>query len=134
MATTTAAFTLTSTDLITDSISLSTTATLTKAGTAVGLDQTSGIARKFYAAATTNGTLIAEADFSDTAKAHKVYVKNTSSTDTEYALLSIGSGNVALGRLYAGDWCFLPYDGTQDIDITTSDTNMTIEYMVVNEE
>ena len=134
MATTTAAITLSSTDLTGDALSLSTTATLTKAGLAEGLDQTTGVARKYYATATTNGKLIGEGDFSDTAKAHKVYIKNTSTSDAEYVHISLGSSNTAVGRLYGGDWCFLPYDGTNDIDVTTSDNKMTVEYMVIYEE
>ena len=46
MATTTATLTLSSADLTGDALSLSTTATLTKAGTVTGLSQTTGIARK----------------------------------------------------------------------------------------
>ena len=46
MATTTATLTLSSADLTGDALSLSTTATLTKAGTTTGMDQTSGVGRK----------------------------------------------------------------------------------------
>ena len=46
MATTTATLTLSSADLTGDALSLSTTATLTKAGTVTGLNQTTGVARK----------------------------------------------------------------------------------------
>lgn len=132
MATTTATLTLSSSDLTGDSLALSTTATLTKAGVLTGLDQTSGVARKFYASVTTNGTLLAATDYTAD-KAHKLYVKNVSSTASEYVKISIGSSNVALGRLYAGDWALLPYDGANDIDITTSAVNMTLEYMVISE-
>ena len=122
MATTTATLTLSSSDLTGDSLALSTTATLTKAGVLTGLDQTTGVARKFYASATTNGTLLAAAGYTAD-KAHKIYIKNTSSTAAEFIKITIGSSNVAL----------LPWDGANDIDIDTSATNMTIEYMVVFE-
>ena len=46
MATTTATLTLSSADLTGDALSLSTTTTLTKAGTLTGLDQTTGVGRK----------------------------------------------------------------------------------------
>lgn len=132
MATTTATLTLSSADLTGDSLSLSTTATLTKAGVLTGLDQTTGVARKFYAAAQTATTLIAAGDYTAD-KAHKVYIKNTSTTASEFVTIEVGATNLSLGRLYAGDWCLLPYDGNNDIDIDTSAVNMTVEYMVIYE-
>ena len=132
MATTTATLTLSSADLTGDALSLSATATLAKAGLTDGLDQTTGVARKAYATTQTNATLLDAADFTDD-KAHKVYIKNTSSTASEFVKVTLGSTNVALGRLYAGDWALLPWDGAQDIDIDTSAANMTVEYMVIYE-
>ncbi len=132
MATTTATITLSSSDLTGDALSLSTTATLTKAGVTTGLDQTTGVARKFFASAQTAFNLIAAADFSDD-KAHKVYIKNPSTTASEFITIEIGGSNVTLGRLYAGDWTLLPYDGNNDIDIDTSAVNMTVEYLVIYE-
>ena len=79
MATTTATITLSSSDLTGDALSLSTTATLTKAGVTTGLDQTTGVARKFYATQQSNEGLILAADYTDD-KAHKVYIKNTSTS------------------------------------------------------
>jgi len=134
MATTTATLTLSSSDLTGDSLALSTTATLTKAGVLTGLDQTTGVARKFYAAEQTDTKLIDKADFTD-AKAHKVYIKNISATASESVMIQLNDGvaTVELGLLYAGDWCFLPYDGTADIEIDTSAVNMTVEYLVIYE-
>lgn len=132
MATTTATLTLSSADLTGDALSLSTTATLTKAGVTTGLDQTTGVARKFFSTAQTAYNLIAAADYS-VDKAHKVYIKNTSTTAAEYVTVELGSTNVSLGRLYAGDWAMLPWDGNNDIDIDTSAVNMTVEYMVIFE-
>jgi hypothetical protein len=132
MATTTATITLSSADLTGDALSLSTTATLTKGGTLTGLDQTTGVARKFYASAQANTTLIAAADYT-AGRAHKVYIKNTSTTASEYVKVELGSSNLSLGFLYAGDWMFIPYDGENDIDIDTSDVNMTVEYLVIYE-
>lgn len=132
MATTTASITLSSSDLTGDALSLSSTATLTKAGGATGLDQTTGVARKFFATAQANTTLIAAADYT-ASKAHKVYIKNTSTSNSEYIKVEIGGSNTSLGRLYGGDWLFMPYDGENDIDIDTSDVNMTVEYLVIYE-
>lgn len=132
MATTTASVTISSGDLTGDSLSLSSTATLTKAGVATGLDQTTGVARKFFATAQTAYNLIAAADYTAD-KAHKVYIKNTSTSNAEYITVEVGAANVSLGRLYGGDWMFIPYDGNSDIDIDTSDVNMTVEYLVIYE-
>ena len=130
MATTTATITLSSADLTGDALALSTTATLTKAGTLTGLDQTTGVGRK---TTTSNSqyTLVNKADYSDD-KAHNVYIKNTSAVATENAVITIESQ--LLGRLYAGDWCLLPYNGDQDIKITPSvSTAFTIEFAVIYE-
>jgi|TARA_R100000479_G_C6387232_1_gene203503 hypothetical protein len=135
MATTTATLTLSSGDLTGDALSLSTTTQLTKAGSATGLDQTTGVARKFFASTQSNTALIAAADYTDD-KAHKVYIKNISSTASEYITVKIGATEV--GRLYAGDFLFMPWSadttGTAaDIDIDTSAVNMTVEYIVIYE-
>jgi hypothetical protein len=132
MATTTATLTLSSADLTGDALSLSTTATLTKDSSATGLDQTTGVARKFFAAQQTAYNLIAAADYT-VDKAHKVYIKNTSTSNSEYVTIEVGGTNVSLGRLYGGDWAFFPFDGNNDIDIDTSDVNMTVEYLVIYE-
>ena len=130
MATTTASLTLSSGDLTGDALSLSTSTQLTKAGTVTGLDQTTGVARKTFTT-TSIQTLIAKGDFSDD-KAHKVYVRNTSTTATENLIITIESQ--LLGRLYAGDFMFIPFNGDQDIKITPSvATAMTIEFLVIYE-
>ena len=135
MATTTATLTLSSGDLTGDALSLSTTTQLTKAGSATGLDQTTGVARKFFASTQSNTALIAAADYTDD-KAHKVYIKNISSTASEYITVKIGATEV--GRLYAGDFLFIPWSAdttstAADIDIDTSAVNMTVEYIVIYE-
>ena len=133
MATTTAQLTLSSADLTGDVLNLSVTATLTNAGTTTGISQTTGVARKIYYSAQTATLLFAAASYSDNT-AHKVYVRNLSTTPSEYINLELGSGNLPLGRLYAGDWAFFPWDGTNDIDIDTSASNMTIEYALLFED
>jgi hypothetical protein len=130
MATTTATLTLSSSDLTGDALSLSTTATLTKAGTLTGLDQFTGVARKTFAT-TSIQTLVAKGDYADD-KAHKVYIKNTSSVATENIIVTVESQ--LLGRLYAGDWALLPFNGDQDIKITPSvSSDMVVEYAVIYE-
>ena len=74
MATTTATLTVSSSDLTSNALSLSVTNTLYKAGTTIGLDQTTGINKKVYAAAQTNATLISAGDFDDNT-ANAVFIK-----------------------------------------------------------
>lgn len=130
MATTTATITLSSGDLTGDALALSSTSTLTKAGTLTGLDQTTGVGRK-TTSSNAQYTLVDKADYTAD-RAHKVYIKNTSAVATENAVVTI-EGQL-LGRLYAGDWCLLPFNGDQDIKITPSvSTAFTIEFAVIYE-
>ena len=133
MATTTATLTLSSADLTGDALSLSTTSTLTEAGNNTGLSQTTGLTRKTYTSAVTTQEAILDASLYTDDEAHKVYVKNLSTTAAEFVTIFIGATEV--GRLYAGDFMFIPWSAdttvtAADIDITTSAPNMTIEYMV----
>tara|TARA_R100001509_G_scaffold1146_1_gene1117 strand:- start:2704 stop:3105 length:402 start_codon:yes stop_codon:yes gene_type:complete len=128
MATTTATIIINSTDLTNDEISLTTTATLTNAGGSTGIIDTSGVARKTVAGAHGQYTLFDGSDYTAD-KAHKVYLKNTSTTAAEYFLITINSEDV--GRLYAGDWAFFPWsahDADNDIKIDPSANDMTLEY------
>jgi hypothetical protein len=129
MATTTAAITLTSTDLLTDVLSLSTVATLTTAGDVVGLTSTSGLGRK-TTTSTSRYTLFDGSEYASAA--HKVYLKNVSTDPTQYLAIDINEERV--GKLYAGDWAFFPWDAnadTNDIKITPSvSTSITLEYML----
>ena len=130
MATTTATLTLSSADLSGDALALSNTATLTKAGTLTGLDQTTGVARKTFNT-TSIQTLVDKADFADD-KAHKVYLRVPSTNATEYATVTIGSQEI--GRLYGGDFMFFPWAGDQDLKITPSvSTAFAIEYFLIFE-
>jgi len=135
MATTTVTLSITSGDLTGDALSLSSTTNINKAGTTTGLDQTTGVARKFFASAQTDTALILAADYTDD-KAHKVYIKNISTTASEFITVKIGATEV--GRLYAGDFLLLPWSADTtgddaDIDIDTSAVNMTVEYLVIYE-
>ena len=129
MATTTATLTITS-DISTDALALTTTNTLNKAGTTTGLDQTTGLAKKIYAAAQSNATLISAGSYDDNTAA-RLYVKNTGSSSTDYFTMELGASNIVIGRLYGQDWMWLPYEGEQDVDISSTGTNMELEYMVV---
>ena len=123
MATTTATITLTSTDLLTDELSLASTATLTNAGTSTGVTQTTGLARKTTSAASAaaiQANVLYRAGDYTANKSNKVYIKNTSTTPAEYYTVTIDQEQV--GRLYAGDWMFMPWSavsGTKQVFTVT---------------
>ena len=124
MATTTATLTLTSTDLLTDSLSLSSAATLTAAGGSVGLTQTTGLARKILLQSDIpeyGYPIYRSDDYYAANVANKVYIKNCSATVTEFVTIYIDQEE--MGRLYAGDWCFFPWSalaGTKETFVVTS--------------
>ena len=133
MATTTATINLTSPDITGDPLNLSKTVTLTKAGSKTVLDQFTGITTVVYAAAQTATNIVAAAAYADTTTAHKVYIKNSATGTSDYVTVELGGSNVFMGRLYPGDWCFFPYDGTLDVDIDTSAVGMKVEYGVFSQ-
>ena len=128
----TASFSLSSPNLTNDSLSLSVQTKLSKAGSADSLSQTTGLARKSYSTAVTNETLYLATDYTDD-KSHKIYLRNASTDVTQYVEVTIGSGNIVIGRLYAQDFMYLPWSGNEDIDINTSDNNMIVEHMLIHE-
>jgi len=132
MATTTATITINSTDLLTDELSLSTSATLTKAGSSTGLVNTGGLARK--TTGSTNIYTLFDGDaYGD--GAHKIYLKNTETTAGLY--FRIFMQDEQIGKLYAGDWAFFPWEAnadTNDIKIGPSTSaSHTLEYMLIFE-
>ena len=133
MATTTATITLSSTDLLSDELALTTTATLTGAGNSTGLTGTSGLGRKTTSSSSQYILFDADDYPSGPAKAHKVYLKNTSTDAGEYFTITHNAEEI--GRLYAGDWAFFPWnnhDGAADIKITPSvSSSITLEYMLL---
>jgi hypothetical protein len=132
MATTTATLTISSADLTSNPLAITTSSTLYKAGTTIGLEQTTGLSKKVYAAAQSNTTLISAGDYADDTHS-RVYIRNSGSSSTDFFTVTIASGNSVIGRLYGGDFLFIPYEGEEDIDITSSTTNMELEFMVINE-
>jgi hypothetical protein len=130
MATTTAAVTLTS-DLLSDALSVSASTTCMKAGTtADGLDQ-----MEYGVVEIATGTAYDIICSTPTAsKASKLYVKNHSTDETYY--VSVVLDAQAVGRLYGGDWMFIPadfHDANADIEITSSGGTNIIEYALFHE-
>ena len=110
MATTTADITITSTDLLSDSLSLTTSATLTDAGGSTGMTQTTGLARTNFTNNPIQSKVVYRSDDATADKANKIYLKNLSATATEYFTVFIDKEE--MGRLYAGDWSFFPWSAT----------------------
>jgi len=121
MATTTATITLSSSDLLSDNMSLSATMNLYQHNTtATGLDE-----MNYHRLVIPTGTsfdLIEEsAKLSEDAS--YVYIINKNIDVTDYVKISINSEEI--GRLYAGDWLFMPWDS--DLTHATADSSIEIE-------
>ena len=130
MATTTAAVTLTS-DLLSDNMSVSASTTCMKAGTtADGLDQ-----MEYGYVEIASGTAYDIIGNTPTAtKASKLYVKNHSTDETYF--IAITQNAQAIGKLYGGDWMFIPadfHDAAADIAITSNGGTNKIEYALFHE-
>tara|TARA_B110000211_G_scaffold94702_1_gene110459 strand:+ start:44 stop:757 length:714 start_codon:yes stop_codon:yes gene_type:complete len=110
MATTTATITLASADLLSDELALTTSATLTTAGTSTGVTQASGLSRKTVVGDPAKPQILYRAGDYTAEKANKVYIKNTSVTAAEFFTVQIDQE--VIGRLYAGDWMFMPWIAT----------------------
>ena len=127
MATTTAAITLTSTDLVTDSLALSTTSTLYN-----GPDFTTGLQRlKVTATSTSSSTLLYTAD--DFAAIAYIYIKNTDTTSTDYVYVydDTTSGDPVILKLAGGDWAFMPTIANKTLKAYATTNPTTIEFMVI---
>jgi hypothetical protein len=106
MATTTAAITLTSSDLLTNALALSASTSLNKGDTtATGLDQ---FRMERFKIATGTQFDVIEATTAASEDANYVYLINKNTDPTHYVIISLW--DVVVGRLYAGDWMFLPWD------------------------
>ena len=130
MATTTAAVTLTS-DLLSDNMSVSASTTCMKAGTtADGLDQM----EYAYLDLPTGDEYDLIATTPTATKASKLYLKNHSTDETYY--IAITQNTQAIGRLYGGDWMFIPadfHDAAGDIAITANGGTNKICYALFHE-
>ena len=137
MATTTATITLSSADILSDALSVSATSTLYKdASTATGLDQVR-MGRNEIATGTSFDLIDATAAGED--KSNWVYIINKSTDPTYYVIVSIY--NKVIGRLYAGDWLFMPvgmgYGGgtaaKDDVEIQAYTGTNTVEWAMFHE-
>mgnify|MGYP003124302952 FL=1 len=136
MATTTATITLSSADIMDNPISISNTSTLYTAGTNTGITETTGLGRKKFATSGNvvllDGGLTSGIAADVTAdKSAKVYLKNMNDRGDGTKFVNILLAAVEIGRLYGGDWMFIPWCAAagKDIEFTASDaTETTLEY------
>ena len=135
MATTTARLVIDSAagQLLTSVLAIDDTATLTNLGTTDGVEFTTGLARRRFAAATET-QLLAAASYTDT-KAHKLYIKNTDTGHTTQVEITLGTigGSKSLGFLDPDDWAFIPWQGTEDINVKCSSATTDVEWMLIFE-
>ena len=135
---TTATITLTSADIAGDPVNVSKTTTCTKAGGTTELDQTTGINR-VHLRSTTNKVLLAANAEGDNLAA-KVYIINKAVDPTLYLTITINAQTV--GKLYAGDWMFIPWsqtDTSASIEVaatnwTSSTGDIPVEYALFHED
>ena len=136
MATTTATITIASSDIADNAISVSNTSTLYTAGTNTGITETTGLGRKKFASSSNivllDGGLTSGIAADVTAdKSAKVYLKNMNDRGDGTKYVNILLAAVEIGRLYGGDWMFIPWCAAsgKDIEFTASDaTETTLEY------
>ncbi len=121
MATTTATITLSSADLLSDNLSLSSSMNLYQHGTtATGLEQMNY--HRALLPVDGDFDLIAEST-ALSEKANYVYIINKNEADEDYVIISINSEPI--GRLYSGDWLFMPWD----CDLTNATADSSIEVL-----
>jgi hypothetical protein len=140
---------------IVSGLAISKTMTLNKADSTVGLELTTGLAKRSFTSTNQVDLLTAGSGVAADVQANhsaKLYIKNVGSSSTEYFIIgkgnSSGSGTETpissdgtayyrIGRLYGGDWMLIPWDGvstTGDITIKPSTaTKMDVEYMIFYE-
>ena len=127
MATITAAISINS-DITDSPLSISNSSTLYTAGTDTGISETTGLGRKKVA--TGSNVVLLDAGLTSGVAAdvtadgaNKVYIKNMNDRGDGTKFVNILLAAVEIGRLYGGDWMFIPWcaaDG-KDIEFTASD-------------
>tara|TARA_R110002012_G_scaffold121915_1_gene271622 strand:- start:272 stop:706 length:435 start_codon:yes stop_codon:yes gene_type:complete len=123
------------TDITSYPIAISKTMEMKKAGTNIGLDETLGLRTKKF-----NSTTAAEiATLGDLTNdgAHKVYIRNASTNKSNFFYVSYHATDATatdaetIGKLYGGDWMLMPYNGSTDINVASSTTEVQyLEYMI----
>ena len=127
MPTTTATLSLTN-DITSVPVSVSASFNLLKAGSSEGMDEMKSVRKVFKS--TDQVDLIVDGAAA-TAGHSFVYISNASTVSTDYIRVTLEE----IGRLYAGDWMFIPWNGvddTGDIIVTPNTANeMPIEFILI---
>ena len=132
MATTTATITLSSADLLSDNLSLSATTTLYDGGTTTGLTQYD--MGKVNIPGDNNIYVLLDSTAAAVDKGNRVYIANKNTDETHYVIVSIDEA--VLGRLYAGDWMFIPWsqaDAAANLEVKAPNEVNAIEYALFHE-
>ena len=136
MATINASVTINS-DIASYPVTISKTMTMTKsANLSVGLEETTGLRTKRFT--DTTAAVIVEADELTDDTAHKVYIRNASTSRSNFFYVAYNASAAAagtaetIGKLYGGDWMLMPYNGSTNITVASSTTTeaQILEYMV----
>ena len=136
---TTAQITITSPDLMPGSaLNIAPPAvTLTKAGVAADLDQKlSGVIKLVTGTEYRLGPLATEMAGDAHDIASYLYVANTTTEDATY-YIDFGIHETMIGRLYAGDWMFIPWSANDDaaeIEVEPQGGTNIIEYCLFNSD
>tara|TARA_R110000744_G_scaffold75234_2_gene149787 strand:- start:905 stop:1333 length:429 start_codon:yes stop_codon:yes gene_type:complete len=128
MATTTATVSISSADLMPGSpLNISASSTLMKTGITTGMELmemgNAEVAQDYEA------QLFSDAPATDNG-AYFIYVSNNTTEDTTY-YIEYKVHETVIGRLYAGDWMFVPYnasDGDAEIEVKALNGINKIEY------
>ena len=138
MATTTATLTLSSTDLLSDALSMTTSATLTQTTTSTGIEDTTGLARAKITS-TAKGTASGQVTLytaDDFAAIPYLYIKNTDATagNRIFVYDDTTSGDPLQFQLDAGDWGFIPMHGDKTYKAYATTNPTRIEFMVLGKD
>lgn len=133
MATTNATLDLSS-DTTDSALAVSNTTELNTAGTTTGVNTMTSVTKVL---SSTNQVDLITTGSVSTTHAY-VYINNPSEDETVYFNVTIGNAGAGsptdteeIGRLYGGDFMWMPWDVDDDICVTPSTADdMTIEYMV----
>tara|TARA_R110002020_G_scaffold43854_1_gene126927 strand:- start:1059 stop:1502 length:444 start_codon:yes stop_codon:yes gene_type:complete len=138
MATTTATLSIVSPDLLPSSpLSISASSTLMKADTSVGLHMMESGSGELTVAASNGGVVLKEATAAGENTAAKVYICNKATDPTYYIVVKIH--NTIIGRLYAGDWMFMPWSqggttaGSDEISLESEVGTCLYEWAIFKE-
>ena len=129
MATTTATMTLNSSDILSNAISLTKTSALNFHGTtATGLTQYKSGRVNVYVTGGSFDLIPALASEEASALNSYVYICNKNTDSANYVTISIY--NEVIGKLYAGDFMFIPWEQNDPVGDNGSDNDIEIEAFV----